>query len=118
MIVFQALIDYYTNLMKDNYSVVQIGKAQEVVSKGDEILVYKLEGEAKAKLSFDKVLLTKNKDKVEIGSPYVKGAKVEAQIIEQTKGEKVRKQTYKAKSRQRRHVGHKQDMTKIKILSI
>jgi large subunit ribosomal protein L21 len=104
--------------MKDNYSVVQIGKSQEIVSAGDEILVHKINEKDKAKVTFDKVLLKNVKGKFDIGDPYVKSSKVEAQVIEQTKGEKVRKQTYKAKSRQRRHVGHRQELTKIKILSI
>lgn len=104
--------------MKEDFVIVQIGNAQEIVRKDDEILVHKIEGNSKKKLTFDQVLVSVKSGKIEIGQPTVKDAKVEAEIIEQTKGEKVRKQVYKAKARQRRHVGHRQQLTKIKINKI
>lgn len=102
----------------NDFVIVKIGNSQEIVKKGDEILVHKIAGEPKSKLTFDQVLLRKAGDKVEVGTPVLEGAKVEAEIVEQTRGPKVRKQTYKAKARQRRHVGHRQNLTKVKITKI
>jgi len=104
--------------MKDDFVIVKIGKSQELVTKGQEISVHTIKGDPKEKVTFDQVLLTYKKGKAEIGTPTVKGAVVEAEIIEQTKGPKVRKQTYKAKARQRRHVGHRQPLTRLKIVKI
>ncbi len=102
----------------NEYVIVKIGNSQELVHKGDEVIVHKLAGEPKTKVSFDEVLLKQTKDEVLVGTPIVAGVKVEAEIVEHTKGEKVRKETYKAKARQRRHVGHRQELTKIKITKI
>lgn len=102
----------------NDFAIVKIGNSQEIVSKGSEILVHRIAGEPKTKLTFEEVLLKNTKDGVVVGAPFIKDAKIQAEIMEQTKGEKVRKETYKAKARQRRHVGHRQDLTKIKILSI
>ncbi len=104
--------------MTTDFAVVKINNKQELVRKNEEILVQKIDGEPKTKLTFDQVLLVHKSNKTEIGAPVVKNAKVEAQIVEQTKGPKVEKMTYKSKARERRHVGHRQQLTKIKILSI
>lgn len=102
----------------NEFVIVKIGNSQELVHKGDEILVHKIQGEPKSKIKFDQVLLKQTKDQTNIGTPTLKDAVVEAEIVEQTRGPKVRKQTYTAKSRVRRHVGHRQDLTKIKITKI
>lgn len=81
-------------------------------------MVHTIKGEPKAKITLDQVLLTNKAGKVEVGQPLVKSAKVEAVIIEQTRGPKVRKETFKAKSRERRSIGHRQPLTKIKIVKI
>lgn len=102
----------------NDFVIVKIGNSQEIVKKGDEILVHKITGEPKTKLTFDQVLLKRTGEKVQVGTPVVKNAIVEAVIVEQTKGKKVQKRTYKAKARQRRHIGHRQNLTKIKIAKI
>jgi large subunit ribosomal protein L21 len=104
--------------MAKDFVVIKIGNSQEIVTKGDEILVNKIEGKSKDKITFEQVLLTNKGGKIVVGKPNVAGEKVEAQIVEQTKGAKVHKRTYKAKARQRRNVGHRQELTKIKIVSI
>jgi len=104
--------------MSKDFAIVKIQGKQEMVAKGDEILVNRMELEPKAKVSIEEVLLTQKGDKIEIGTPFVKGAKVEMQVIEKTRGPKVSKKVFKAKARYRRHVGHRQDLTKLKVLSI
>lgn len=100
------------------YAVVEIGGSQYKVAEGEEIEVDKIDGEKGKKLSFDKVLLVADEKKRKIGSPLVKGAKVTAEILEQFKGKKIRVATYKAKSRYRRVIGHRSQLTKIKINKI
>lgn len=101
-----------------DFAVVSIKNSQEMVSEGDEISVAKLVGEPGTKISFDEILLTNINGKIEIGKPTVKGVKIEAEIVEQHKAEKVHTRIYKAKSRYRKHTGNRQQLTKIKILKI
>ena len=105
---------------RDNYqyAIVTVGGQQYQVAVGEEIDVLglgdKKEGE---KVSFDKVLLAKNKE-VKIGQPLLAKASVEAEVLNQFRGEKVRVATYRAKSRYRRVKGFRPDLTRVKILSI
>ncbi|MBP9758429.1 50S ribosomal protein L21 [Candidatus Dojkabacteria bacterium] len=101
-----------------DFAVVSIKSSQEMVSEGDIISVDKLEGEAGSKITFEEVLLTNIAGKIEIGKPNVKGIKVEAEIVEQTKADKVHTRNFKAKSRYRKHTGDRKKLTKIKIVSI
>lgn len=100
------------------YAVVKIGGSQFKVAVGDELNVEKLEAEKGKTVEFDEVLLLVADEKVKIGRPLVKGAKVKAKILDQVKGKKIRVATYKAKSRYRRVKGHRKLLTKIRIESI
>lgn len=104
--------------MKEDISVVKIGKSQYLVKKGDQILVEKLEGNPGDKVTFDSVLLQVKKGSIDVGNPYIKGKKVEAKILAQTKGKKIEISKYKAKSRYRRKAGHRQQLTSIEIQSM
>lgn len=97
------------------YAVIQTGGQQLKVIEGETLSVAKLEGKAKAKLVFDKILLVVDDKKVSLGKPLVKGAKVTAELLEQKKDKKIRVAKFKAKSRYRRVRGHRQQITKIKI---
>lgn len=100
------------------YAVVEINGSQYKVAEGEELAVDKIESEKGKKLTFDKVLLIVDEKKRQIGNPLVKGAKVTAEILEQFKDKKIRVATYKAKSRYRRVIGHRSQLTRIKINKI
>ncbi len=100
------------------YAVVEINQKQYKVKEGEELNVDKIEGDKGKKLTFDKVLLFINEKKRKIGTPHIRGAKVTAEILDQFKGKKIRVATYKAKSRYRRVIGHRSQLTKIKIKKI
>lgn len=100
------------------FAVVKIGGTQYKVAEGDEIEVGKIEGEKGKLLTFNEVLLLVNEKKVKIGQPFVGRAKVEAKIVDQIKGEKIRVATYKAKTGYRRVKGFRPQLTKIKIQKI
>lgn len=105
---------------KDNpqYAIISWGNQQYRVSPGEEIDVLglkdKKEGE---KVSFDKVLLVKDKE-IRIGQPLVEEASVEAEVLNQFRGEKIRVATYRAKSRYRRVKGFRPDFTRLKVIEI
>lgn len=98
------------------YAVIKIGGSQLKVTEGDEIEVPKIADTKKA-LIFDQVLLLVD-DKVQIGQPLIAKAKVEAKLIEQVKGKKVRIAKFRAKSRYRRVSGFRPQLSKIKIEKI
>lgn len=100
------------------YAIVDIAGKQFKVAKDQFIYAPKMEGEAGASVSFDKVLLVDNDGKVEVGAPAVSGVKVSGKILEHVKGNKViifkkkRRKGYAVKN------GHRQQYTKIQIESI
>lgn len=100
------------------YAIINTGGKQYKVAEGDELELEKLPGKAKAKITFDQVLLVVSDKKVNLGQPLVKGAKVTATIVEQKKASKIRIAKFKAKSRYRRVKGHRQLITVVKINKI
>lgn len=96
------------------YAVVEISGRQYRVSPGDEILVEKLE-KAKGD-SFDvPVLLISDEGGVRVGSPHVEGAKISAQVLGESKGEKLTIFKYHPKKRYRVKKGHRQTYSRVKI---
>lgn len=98
------------------YAVIETGSKQYKVEKDQVIEIEKLDGEAGAKISFDKVLLVSSgDDKVAIGTPYVSGAKVMGSILLQGKADKVTTVRFKRKVNYHRTIGHRQQITRVKI---
>lgn len=97
------------------FAVIKAGGKQYVVNQGDVLKVEKLDAEQGAKVDFD-VLLTAESDAsvVNLGSPVL-ATKVSAEVVEHGRGKKIEVVKYKAKSRYRRRVGHRQPFTKVKI---
>ena len=99
-------------------AVIETGGKQYLVSPNEKLAVEKLPGNTGDTLTFDRVLLTIDGDKVALGKPHLSGAKVMAKIVEQTKSDKIVVFKYRAKSRYRRKSGHRQNQTLIQIQSI
>lgn len=102
----------------DKFVIVDINNKQYKVSEGDVISIDRILGEPKSKIVFDQVLLAVDKKDVKIGKPSIDKAKVDCEIVEHYQGDKVTSSTYKAKARQRRKVGSRPQLTKIKINKI
>lgn len=100
-----------------NIAIIQTGGKQYKVKEGQLLKIEKLAGEAGRKINFDKVLLLADSEgaQVTVGQPFVAGAKVEAEIVEQGRGDKILIIKYKSKTRYRRKRGHRQPFTKVKI---
>ena len=102
-------------------AVIKTGGKQYLVSPGDKIKVEKLEIEEGKEITFEEVLLfdkTSDGTKMEIGAPFVIGAKVTAKVLGQGKGVKLIIFKYKPKKRYKRKIGHRQTFTEVEILSI
>lgn len=99
------------------YAIIATGGKQYKVEKGDVIYIEKLDTAIDSTVSFD-VLLLGAEDGVKVGTPIVEGAKVEAKVLGQVKGEKIIIYKYKSKKDYHRKNGHRQPYTKIEITSI
>jgi large subunit ribosomal protein L21 len=101
------------------FAVIEIGGRQYKVSPNEKIEVELLETEAGKTMKFDKVLLVSADDKAaEIGMPYLKGANVEAKVIEHFKGDKIRVFKFTPKKRYKKTQGHRQNYTRLEIVGI
>ncbi len=100
------------------FAVIKTGGKQYKVQKDDKLLVEKLEGNEGDKVTLDEVLMVADGKTSKIGEPVIKGAKVEATVVAQTRGPKIT--VFKKKRRQnyRRKKGHRQDLTMIQITNI
>ena len=100
------------------YAILELGGKQYKVAPKDIIEVNKLSVEQKAQITLDKVLLVADGKKVEIGQPYVKGASVEAEVLQDTKGKKVIVFKYLRRKDSHKKTGHRQKLTKVLIKKI
>ena len=102
------------------FAVIKTGGKQYKVSEGNFLSIEKIKGEYKKgdKISFDKVLLVDDGKDTTIGTPYIKGAKVDAEITEIGRERTILVMKYKQKSRYLRRNGHRQPYFQVKITSI
>jgi len=100
------------------YAIVDIAGQQFKVQKDSKIFVHRLNGDVGAEVSFDKVLLIENDDKVLVGEPVLEGALVHAKILSHIKGDKVL--VFKKKRRKgfKQLRGHRQFFSQILIEDI
>jgi large subunit ribosomal protein L21 len=100
------------------YAVIEVGAKQYCVKKDDVIEVEKqpvIEGK---EIALDKVLLVSKDKKAEVGQPYLKGAKVSALVLSETKGPKTISFKYRRRKNSHWTKGHRQQLTRLKILEI
>ncbi len=100
------------------YAIIESCGKQYKVSEGDVVFFEKLDVEEGKKVTFSNVVLVSDGQKVEVGTPYVKGVKVEGKVAEHGKGKKIIVYKYKAKKNYRRTKGHRQPYTKVEITKI
>lgn len=100
------------------YAVIVTGGKQYRVAQGDSIFVEKLDAEEGADIDFENVLMVGEGDTVQIGAPYVAGAKVTANVVAQTRGEKVRIMKFRRRKHHQKCTGHRQYLTQIEITGI
>ena len=100
------------------YAIIETGGKQYKVENGDVIFIEKLDVEADAEITFDKVIAIGAEDGIKVGAPYMDGASVSAKVIKNGKGKKIVVATYKPKKNEKRKMGHRQPYTKIQISAI
>lgn len=100
------------------YAIVEIAGQQFKIEKDQKIFVHRLKAEEGSKVQFDKVMLVDNEGAVNVGTPTINGAKVEATVLNHCKADKVLVFKKKRRKGYQKCNGHRQYMTKIQINAI
>ena len=103
---------------KGMHAIIVTGGKQYKVAEGDTLFIEKLPAEADSQVVFDQVLAILDGDSATIGTPTVAGAKVEATVLKNGKGKKIRIFKYNPKKGYRKRQGHRQPYTKVEIKKI
>ena len=100
------------------YAVIKTGGKQYRVANGDIIAVEKLAGDPGSTVALAPVLMVDDDKSSTVGTPVVEGAAVNAEIIEQTRGDKIIVFKKKRRKGYRRTRGHRQDVTVLRITDV
>ncbi len=97
------------------YAIIKSGGKQYRVQSGEQLRVEALTGDVGAKVSFGEVLLVGAGDSVKVGAPLVSGAKVNATVVGQGRGEKVNIFKMRRRKHYQKSQGHRQSYTEVRI---
>ncbi len=100
------------------YAIVEDGGKQYKAVVGESIEVDRYPLEVGEEIDMDRVLLISDGETTKVGTPFIKGAKIQGTVISQTKGPKVTVFKYMAKERIRTKTGHRQKYTQVRIDAI
>ena len=100
------------------YATIEFKGKQYKAEEGVVLTVDKLDAEQGSKIDIETVLLVSDGDKISVGTPYVKGAKVQVVVEESFKDKKVLVFKFKSKKDYHRTIGHRQQYTAVKIEKI
>jgi large subunit ribosomal protein L21 len=100
------------------YAVIVTGGKQYRVEVGTELEVELLDVEPGQAITLDRVLLVADGDESAIGRPLVADAAVSAEVVRQTRGEKLIAFKYRPKARSRVKKGHRQELTVLRITDV
>lgn len=110
------MIRFADNMAK--IAIIETGGKQYLVMQDSVLSVEKLPTAKDGKITFEKVLLIDDGKDTEVGAPYISGAKVSAEVVEEGRAKKVVVIRYREKSRYFKKRGHRQPFTKIRITAL
>ena len=100
------------------YAIIATGGKQYKAAKGDVLQIEKLEAEVGDEVEFDQVLMVSDDKNIQIGTPYVEGAKVVGEIKNQIRGDKIEIIKFRRRKHSMKKQGHRQYLTEVKIKAI
>ena len=100
------------------YAVFSLGSHQYKVEPDSEVTVFRRSAEEGEEIEIDDVLLVSDDEETIIGQPTVEDAKITATVDEHFRGDKITVFNYKRREGRRRKLGHRDDLTRLKINSI
>jgi len=100
------------------YAVIESGGKQHRVVTGETLKLEKLDVAAGETIDFDKVMMVADGSDIQIGKPYVEGAKVSAEVVSHGRGKKETIIKFHRRKNYRRQAGHRQWYTEVKITDI
>jgi large subunit ribosomal protein L21 len=100
------------------FAVIKTGGKQYSVATGDTIAVMTLSGESGDSVAFDHVLMLSGDGDPVLGTPFIEGASVAGQIVEQTRGPKAISFKKRRRQNSKRKRGHRQDLTLVRITGL
>ena len=100
------------------YAVIKTGGKQYRVAQNDLLTIERLEGEPGASIEFSDVLMVGEGDSVKFGAPFVDGAKLTAELVDQARGPKVIAFKKRRRQNSRRKKGHRQNLSLVRITGI
>ncbi len=100
------------------FAVIGAGGKQYKVTKNDIFSVEKMNVKPGAEIKIDKVLLAKEGNSTHIGSPYLKGSHIVCEVLRQEREAKVTAYKYKKRKSEKKKIGHRRDVTVLKVKEI
>ena len=97
------------------YAVIKTGGKQYRVSSGEKVKVEQLAAEVGSQITIDQVLMVADGDKITIGAPLVKGAKVQATVVDQGRADKINVFKMRRRKQSKKQQGHRQNYTEIQV---
>jgi large subunit ribosomal protein L21 len=101
-----------------SYAIFSIGSHQFRAEPGATLKLPKLAAEPGSKVTFDRVLLASDGKELQAGKPVVKGARVTAEVVRHGRGAKIRIYRFARRTGFRRHAGHRQPFTEVRIADV
>jgi large subunit ribosomal protein L21 len=100
------------------YAVIANGGKQYKVAEGQIIKLETIKTDDSNVVQFDQVLLLADGENITFGAPFIKNAKVTAEVIEHGRGKKISIIKFKRRKHSMKHMGHRQNYTAVKITGI
>lgn len=100
------------------YAIIELGAKQYNIKKDDIIEVEKQVGEKGSEILLDKVLLVADEGYLKVGQPYLKEAKIKAEVLGDFKSKKTIAFMYRRRKAYHKKTGHRQQLTRLKIKEI
>jgi large subunit ribosomal protein L21 len=101
-----------------SYAIFAIGSQQFRAEPGATVKIPLLAKEPGSTVTFDRVVLASDGQMVRAGTPLVAGAEVTAEVVRHGMGKKIRIYRFARRSGYRRHAGHRQKFTEVKIADV